>query len=293
MLQGCEGALEAQRVAAQQCAILVINLDRAPERLAFQRAQAKHLGIDFERIPAVDGAKLSAETYHRYARRWQRVMTRNEVACLLSHARCWEHVIELGCNALVLEDDAVLAEELPAFLNEAAALEGCVVVNIETRCRRAFLARERSAYSSTGLYALLRAVSGSAGYLVTPEAAAMLLKGLPHKAGLVDNYIWGKRDVRRLQADPAFCMGLDVMQAHFQLEKTALARSNIANNGRSRAEKILSYCRHPLTAWRRVKAQVSLGLTKIILPWVVAWRVVAPYPSILANYQALKGVCNG
>lgn len=291
MRPGCDDTSEILQERAQSCAVLFINLDRSPNRRDFQHAQARRLGLEFERISAVDGAELPDEIYRRYAYRWQRVLTRNEVACLLSHAKCWERTIELACNTLVLEDDAVLAEELPAFLNEAANIAGCLAINIETQCKKAFLAPSRLLRAAP--HRLQTAVSGSAGYLVTPQAAAALLKGLPVGASLADNYIWGKRNVTRLQAGPALCMGMDVLQAHFRLEQTRLAHSAIANKVRSRKEKTWSYVRHPMTAIRRLKAQVSLGLAKMILPWFAESRIVSPYPSLLANYQALRGVYNG
>jgi len=280
------------KAANSGCAILVINLDRSSERLAFQRAQADRLGLGFTRIVAVDGMELTDDVYRRHAFSWQRTLTRNEVACLLSHAKCWQYALENRCNVLVMEDDAVVSPEIYNFLAIASGLEGCLAINLETRGTISFLAKGIES-GELPFRKVLTAVAGAAAYMITPAAAEVLLKGLPGRAGLADNYIWGDRRIVRLQADPAYCMGLDVMQSYFGLEQANRASSSIANRKRSRAEKMLSYIRHPLTGFRRIKAQLAVGIAKIVLPWVAEKRVIAPYPSILANYQALRGVYNG
>lgn len=277
------------KLAATGCAILVINLDRSPDRLAFQRAQAERLGLDFTRIVAVDGMKLSDDIYRLHAFNWQRVLTRNEVACLLSHAKCWQHVIQTGRNSLILEDDAVVSPEIVQFLETASQFNGAVAINLETQGKKSFLRMS----GGEGFPRLLTSVSGSLAYLITPEAARVLLNGLPGRAGLADNYIWSHTGVSRLQADPAYCMGMDVMQAYFRLDPFVAASSSIAYRKPSGAEKLRSYLKHPLTALRRIRAEAKLGLAKVILPLVAERRVVAPHPSILANYQALRGVYNG
>lgn len=274
---------------SQGCAILVINLDRSPGRLAFQTKQASQLGLSFERVRAVDGAEISRETYRRYAFRWQRVMTRNEVACLLSHSLCWKRTAEIGRTTLILEDDAVLAADMPAFPQSVTTLEGPHVINLETQLSRSFLSRWPVQEPSFKLYPLLTAVAGAAGYIITPEAARVLLAGLPGEAGLADNYIWGRRKVRRSQADPALCMALDVLQAHYGGRNATVSRSTIAKGKTQRLQKLSSYVRHPGTAWRRIRAQSALGLSKIVLPRVAEYRVVEPHPSIIARYAALEG----
>jgi glycosyl transferase, family 25 len=91
----------------QDTPVLIINLDRSPDRLSFQRSQALRLGLRFERIPAADGVRLLQADFELYAYQWLRPLSRTEVGCLLSHAACWGRVVELKRNAIVLEDDVV------------------------------------------------------------------------------------------------------------------------------------------------------------------------------------------
>lgn len=107
-----------------QAPILIINLDRSPERMKRCEAQLATVGLDFERIPAVDGACLSAqdicEVYPEpLAGYWKRLRPA-EVACYLSHLRALRRLIELQAPCgLILEDDFDLA---PDFAHHFAAL---------------------------------------------------------------------------------------------------------------------------------------------------------------------------
>ena len=83
--------------------IHLINLDRAPERLAIMTERLK--GLPFERFPAIDGKTLDYEG----------PLTRNEAACVTSHRILWQRLIDSGdpC-ACILEDDI---EILPRFFD--------------------------------------------------------------------------------------------------------------------------------------------------------------------------------
>jgi glycosyl transferase family 25 len=278
--------------AAGQCPVLVINLDRSPGRLAFQRLQADRLGLDFERVAAVDGALLPQSEYELHAYRWHRPLSRSEVGCLLSHAACWRRVVELGQNVVVLEDDLVLAQETAAFLREAKALTGAAVVNLETRGRPRFISQAPvETLGEQRLHTLHAAVAGSAAYLVTPLAAARLLEKLPRKAALADAFLWGRRGIRYLQADPALGMPLDFLEDSGRAVEEAV--STIRRPHLKLAEKLALALRHPLMRARRANNQLQVGLTKLAMKGTALMSTVAPTPSIFATYDALKGAGHG
>ena len=105
----------------------VINLDRAPERLADTAKLFAGAGLAFERVPAVDArtlspAELRAECppvrfYLANARR----VRRGEIACALSHRKCWRAAFEGGeAVAAVFEDDVFFEPDgLRALLADA------------------------------------------------------------------------------------------------------------------------------------------------------------------------------
>jgi glycosyl transferase family 25 len=90
----------------------VINLENARERWAAASAQLTRLGIAFERLPAVDGTKLSKEQVSRVydGDRNRQVskapMCPEEIGCYLSHIEAWKHIAARGAaGGFVFEDD--------------------------------------------------------------------------------------------------------------------------------------------------------------------------------------------
>lgn len=278
----------------ESCPVLIINLDRSPDRLSFQQAQAARIGLGFERVAATDGAKLSQADYERYAYRWQRPLSRTEVGCLLSHAACWERVVELKRNTIVLEDDIVLAREIVPFLEQAETVAGVAVINLETRARPRFVSPDPvSSVGEQRLHTLYTAVAGSAAYLVTPPAATRLLKRLPNKAAIADAYLWGRRGIRYLQIDPALGVPLDVLEDHFDRQPAEETATTIRRPNFTFGEKLTLLARHPVMRLRRARNQMQLGMTKLVLRSRALMRTVAPSPSIFANYEALKSIGHG
>lgn len=105
----------------------VINLDRAPERLARIAAQLDRLGLPWTRLPAVDAraftpaqqAQLDADTYRR---RHGMEPAPGELGCYLSHVEVMRRFLAGDARfALVLEDDVLLGDSLPAVLKGLAA----------------------------------------------------------------------------------------------------------------------------------------------------------------------------
>jgi glycosyl transferase family 25 len=278
----------------QDTPVLIINLDRSPDRLSFQRSQALRLGLRFERIPAADGVRLLHADFEQYAFQWLRPLSRTEVGCLLSHAACWWRVVELKRNAIVLEDDIVLAEETVAFLGQAKDVTGAVVVNLETRAKPRCISPDPvSTVGGQHVHELYRAVAGAAAYLVTPLAAARLLKGLPKKAALADVYLWGCSGIQYLQIDPALGVALDVLRDRYGRAVAHETATTIRRPQLGLLEKLALLIKHPAMRMRRAHNQLQIGMTRLVMKRRALMRTVAPSPSIFVNYEALKGAADG
>ncbi len=109
--------------------LLLINLDRSPERLAAMRQQLAGFGLAFERLPATDGAQtppaVLAEYYSEMLnrRQYHKRLTPGEIACYISHLRAWRLIVERNwAYAVVLEDDLELQPAFPAALAALASL---------------------------------------------------------------------------------------------------------------------------------------------------------------------------
>lgn len=106
----------------------VINLDSSQDRLNRISVQLKKLGVPFERVPAVNGTKLTDDfikniTYpldHIDTKtRFTRALTRGEIGCFLSHRVCWELLLESNEKwALILEDDIEISPYAAKYLSD-------------------------------------------------------------------------------------------------------------------------------------------------------------------------------
>ena len=101
----------------------VINLDRAPERLARVRAQLQQLQLPYTRLAAVDARALTPEQRAAldepaYRRKHGMSPVLGELGCYLSHVAVMRAFLASAASfALVLEDDVLLKPSLPAVLS--------------------------------------------------------------------------------------------------------------------------------------------------------------------------------
>ncbi len=162
----------------------VINLDRAPDRLARISAQLQRLGMDFVRLPAVDARALTAEQRGQLdepAYRHKHGMTPvlGELGCYLSHVQAMRLFLASEAEfALVLEDDALLQSSLPAVLQGLMAQPG-----------RWDVAKLSAVHSGTPqpylevapghqLAVMLSRCTGSSAYVMNRRAAQAYVKAL-------------------------------------------------------------------------------------------------------------------
>jgi glycosyl transferase family 25 len=278
--------------------IILINLDRSPERLAFQTRQFERLGLAFERITAVDGAALSNEAYRRSAFLWERPLSRSEVGCLLSHIACWKRVAASGHNTLIVEDDVVLAPEIVAVLAGAGALSGPVAVNLEARKGLRYLSGAPvtlPGLSGCTAFDLMLGTAGSGAYILTPDAAARLLAESDRRGPIADIYIWTSPSIRQLQLDPGLALPIDKLRGRFgkHIEKSTPGATTITKPRLNIVMSVLQLFRHPRLRLRRAAGQFRLAAAKLRLSGHAVRRAVSPLPSIHTSYQAMKGVRNG
>ena len=102
--------------------IFVITLENATQRQQSIAARLKELGLSFAFIYGVDGRKLDMNSHPLYAplkRRlfYGRDLSNGELGCVLAHKKIYQTMIDNSVRqALVLEDDAILTDELPCVL---------------------------------------------------------------------------------------------------------------------------------------------------------------------------------
>ena len=161
----------------------VINLDRAPERLARVQAQLHQLGLAYTRLPAVDARALRPEQRAEldepaYRRRHGMSPVLGELGCYLSHVEVMRAFLGSSATcALVLEDDVLLQPTLPAVLRALMA-----------NPRRWDMVKLSGVHAGTpvpvlalapghALAVMLSRCTGSSAYLINRRAAESYLRG--------------------------------------------------------------------------------------------------------------------
>jgi glycosyl transferase, family 25 len=105
--------------------VLFINLDQSSDRLTFMRLQAERLGLEFERVAAVDGLNVPDDLAGYFAHIQTGrlpIIDDGAVGSYASHLKAlrrFEHTGALA--ALVLEDDALLPDNIVQVLHELIA----------------------------------------------------------------------------------------------------------------------------------------------------------------------------
>ena len=162
----------------------VINLDRAPERLARIGAQLQRLKLPYTRLAAVDAHALTAEQHAAldaaaYRRKHGMTPVLGELGCYLSHVQAMHAFLASDAAfALILEDDALLHDSLPAVLRGLMAVPD-----------RWDVAKLSAVHSGTPvpyavvapghqLAVMLSRCTGSSAYLLNRHAAQAYVQGL-------------------------------------------------------------------------------------------------------------------
>ncbi|WP_352604345.1 glycosyltransferase family 25 protein [Mesorhizobium sp. M0488] len=203
---------------------LVINLDRSPARLAHMTAEFSRIGVTFDRVAAVDGLS-SPEIADMSAN-----LSLSEIACFLSHKACWQ-IIAKGDDAYcaIFEDDAVLTETAGRLLaSEGWIPNGADIIKMETVFRKAVIAMKQ-VFVGHGyvLHRLHGLHSGSAGYIVSRQAARDLVEATQNNELPIDDVIFNQALATSsskviYQLSPALCT-----QASYLRDKAAEFPSEI------------------------------------------------------------------
>lgn len=199
------------------------------------------------RVPAVDALTLSQaeikahydrEHYSFNAHYFPNVvpsgrMTDGEIACFLSHRKCWQKIIESDKQyAVVLEDDIIFSQDADAFLSNTAWIpQDADIVKLEVLTRKLItdiiptkVLRDRSVvrfYSSN---------LGTAAYVISRYAAEKLLHMTENFYVPIDHFMFGNlfpyfKKFVCYQVMPAICIQDSVLRG-----KDCVFRSTVNDN---------------------------------------------------------------
>lgn len=192
--------------------VYVINLARRPERMRYMQEQLAKAGVAYERVDAVDGARLSRSECKSLARhfRWwcaRGYMPRaGEIGCAMSHRSVWRKMKDAEDRAFcVLEDDVSVSERFAEMLDKAesfAARSASPVAILLTP----FCAEPQGGLAE-GCFGRISWAALAGGYVLNREAARRFLSATERLDSPIDEWArWAKRGgVQLYAAIPSVC----------------------------------------------------------------------------------------
>ncbi|OWY07497.1 hypothetical protein B6V72_18880 [Thioclava sp. F34-6] len=237
---------------------LYINLDTAGERRDWMEHQFSALGIKAERISAVTIGEVSSKAGGTtFGNRMGRPWLGAEKACALSHRECWKRIVDGNDEfGTIFEDDVHLASDAAEFVTDSAWIpSGVDVVKLETYLQKVWIAKRPVPARGRALHRLNSNHRGSAGYILSREAAATLLEKTTNIEMPLDHLIF----------DPVYNFGLKV----WQLSDAICIQDDCLNTQETRFKSLIS-CNADRAVNRRGKP-ASMGkkilreLTRIYL----------------------------
>lgn len=174
----------------------LINMDKDVERLEHMRAQAAQKGIDFVRLPAINGRDMPEDEFKAFCdkaprRKW----TRGAMGCFLSHRKAWQavasHDDEFG---LVLEDDMFLSGDFGAFVSDLSWIPADAdIVRLETSTNRLKLGRPAPSHGRS--VCRLDSTSWCAGaYIIRRRTAERLLATPEDQWDVADYFLFSREE---------------------------------------------------------------------------------------------------
>ena len=180
---------------AEHCAVLLINLDRSPDRLAAATQSFAQVGVLPQRLPGIDAklTDLSAFSVDRksFARAHGRSLIHpGEIGCYQSHLKALRAFLESGKSfGLILEDDTVAEAWLPDTLSTLFEWsdDWDIVPLFHFHRGGPVTLRRRNGISLTVFFG---PVSSAAAYVVNRKAATVLLEDLATMQACVDHALF-------------------------------------------------------------------------------------------------------
>lgn len=240
--------------------VIVINLKQAEERRKFQISQLNLLGLNHSFVEAINKHNADQQRESGYWKTWQRELHTSEKACFLSHRHCWQIVAKQNQPMLVLEDDAILAENCPHLLNRISTESGIDILNLETRGRKIWIGKSHNSINE--IKELVQNKSGAAAYVLWPHCAAKLLKKTENKCGIADAVLWSSFEFNNFQAVPALALQSD-RSDFYGIPNYLNARSSIYGDSKGYAKNGTSIKEHITYKYRRFIYQIKLFYTQI------------------------------
>ena len=175
----------------------LINMDRSTDRLEIMNKRLTELGLDFERVSAVEGAKLSLAELSGVCspnRKYPNKLTPGEIGCFLSHKKCWELLLASEDDwALVIEDDSSFAPTATDYFSTTEWIPSeCQLIQFSFTPDTTFSDKTIDLPNGSHLVRVKHSSPcGTYAYLISREAAKVALSYAAKVEGPIDNFLFG------------------------------------------------------------------------------------------------------
>ena len=189
----------------------------------------ENLNLKYKIISAISSSDISSYLIKKHYYDWQRPLRQVEIACYYSHRKIWSIVAKGDAPALILEDDAILANDLKNSLQFLENLKGVDYINLESVNRKKLLGRKPTySFGEISLYSLHIDKNGACGYILYPTGAKKLIDREKYGIGLADVYINDCPKLKAYQLEPA--SAIQTIVAHrFNIKSPIAVNTNIGN----------------------------------------------------------------
>jgi glycosyl transferase family 25 len=194
----------------------VINLDRAPQRLDYMRRTLSKMGLDFVRVAAVDGSKMTEAQRHQIQEPSKKFyyLGPGELGCFLSHRLCWKLSANADqTHACIFEDDVHLSPDTGEILRDTSWIPSDAdIIKIETNFAKTLIeSNSLPAPCGRSISKLLGKHTSSGGYIISRECARRLYTMTEVVTAPLDQFVFNPvcevfNDLKIYQLAPALCV---------------------------------------------------------------------------------------
>ena len=183
---------------------LLINLDKSQDRLEKVNAQFNAIGINVNRVSAVDGRLLSNEEISKITYpitdvqshiKFTRSLSKSEIGCFLSHKKCWQILVDSEEEwALIFEDDLRLSKRAATYMSDESWIPNEVKLlqlhshepSMKLHCRKEIIKLDEKNY----LISPLDKAHGTQCYFIHRDVAKLALEKSKILPAPVDDFLF-------------------------------------------------------------------------------------------------------
>ena len=175
--------------------VLLINLDRSTERLRQIKQQLEQLNISFERVAAIDANTLSDQALDFVKTpnfEYPYPLTKGEIACFLSHRKCWELIVSSNEDwTLVLEDNALISPRIVEYIaNSEWIPKECELIQLTYTDLPTYTNKVLEVPHNTLMRTEYSSPFGTSAYLISKKVASIALEHSKVLQSPVDNFLF-------------------------------------------------------------------------------------------------------